>query len=170
VFNEVNINTRQLHRVSGAVLVFTTSLTIEFVRDDLTTSIPLYSTGSLLPNEGITFSIAVDGYLSFEKGAQVKLLEVGPYESTQISAQSFFKVAPADPFQPIIYSWGVISYYKPAVARIFFKNADGSEGMALMQSKFGHDYSTEEYARILVDGAPWLGIEGYPEFKTPDLE
>lgn len=104
LFNQANVSNRHCQSVKGRVLVWTTSLKIEYLTDDLTRSIPLYSRTSLLGGYGITFMVELDGFLTFDIGSFVRIIEVGPYEKPFFDASASTAVLISDTFPSFITS------------------------------------------------------------------
>ena len=100
MFNEINLGNRLRHFVRGRVLVFTTSPTVEFIDEQLTQSLTLWGNiDQPLPvAAALTFSVELSGWLSFEPGSQVKIVELAPYNRGHYSPADFTIVYPPDPY------------------------------------------------------------------------
>lgn len=108
MFNDSNVANRSRHFVRGRVLGFTTSRSVEFLTSDLTHSIPLYhSNGEHAAGEGLTFFLELNGFLTFDEGSEVKLIEVGPFSGGDFDPAKFKVVKSADPHTSVVYSWQV---------------------------------------------------------------
>lgn len=95
-FPNVSSDTRQRIRVRGRVLCFTTSLVVEYLEQNQKFSYPLYSHAGPYPAGcGLTFQVEVSGYLTFDQDAQVKLIELDPYQRFDFDPSRFVVSAPA---------------------------------------------------------------------------
>lgn len=102
MYNDVNIGDRLRKSVRGRVIVFTNSRVIEFLDEDLTQSIPLYSTDQIPERSGVVFSVELDGFLTFDGDAYVKIVELSPYVAPYFNPAAFAIVEVGDFYQPVI--------------------------------------------------------------------
>lgn len=103
MYAEANIN-RLMRPICGRVLCWTNSKIIEFLNRDLTQSVPLYSRGSYSAGQGLAFSVELDGFLTFDKGSFVKVMEVAPFKSVYFDPAAAAPVSIGDVFPSKILS------------------------------------------------------------------
>ena len=125
---DVNLSKRLRIPVRGRVLVFTTSLYVEYVNKQMTQSFPLYS--GAIPygfGFGLSFCVELDGFLTFDEASHNRIVELSPYKQFYYDprASAVVSFAPIV-FVPRIQSWrvasgsynspnGLVTVYHPAV-------------------------------------------------------
>lgn len=176
MYNEINTVNRLRRSVRGRVMVATNSKMIEFLSNDLTRGMPLYSVGGIQVNHVLVFTAELDGYLSFEPDAYVKILDVGPYVTHFFDPRLVAAVRICDPFTPIIFSAGIASGFtvpntNPAQSTHGFVLVDYAPNGADQRSLYFRFIEPQTAAAgnplaksIFVTGAKFLGLTAYPPY------
>lgn len=83
------------YRVNSRFFCATNSPTIGFMTESYTRNIPLYAVGNnwgiLNPLESVVFMAELNGYLLFEDGASVKIIELDEYKRSEFMPQTVTK-------------------------------------------------------------------------------
>lgn len=165
MFNDANVKHRHRERVKGRVLVFTTSANVEFLETNMRFSYPLWplqNSSGTNPDCGLTFVVELVGWLTFDEGAQVKILEVGPFVRAEYDPSAFALVRPADPSLSIIQSISPRNFNNDrfATCYVYLHQNNGSDLDVYVTSANGPLFR-EEWEKLLPVGSEWLGVDGY---------
>lgn len=117
---------RQLHRVCGRCLVQTNSISIDFVNNEKTQTVPLFHNGFHLTfSHANSFICELDGWLSVESGSVVEIITLGPYDRayfdarsvtmTQLSSDTSFKVVALSAYSTTVGVGTPLSYLTRSV-------------------------------------------------------
>jgi hypothetical protein len=168
MFNEANVSTRLRYPIGGRVLVFTTSIDVEYLTADYTRSIPLYwadGYASYQQGTGLTFMVEFeDGFLTFVEGSEVKIMELSPFRQADYNAQNFRITRPADPFIETITSV-YLEYPNPDgtnyTTQIGYSKQDGSTAYVEVASSANQALSQEVWEANWKVGDPWYMRPGF---------
>lgn len=172
MFNEANVDNRLRYPIRGRVIVFTTSLKVEFLEESLEYSYPLYSSAGPYPSaKALSFMVELDGFLTFDAGSQVKITELSPYEKAFFDPSFFTVVSPADPFYSRIVRTGEYNNSISAGGDLsYFSIQFTQEGLAdnyhYLKLKPGFHLTIQEAIALpeLQPGQLFLGANGYTQF------
>lgn len=168
MFNAANVNNRLRELVRGRVIVATTSKIVEFLDRKLKFSYPLYSVDQMPPGVMLTFCVEVDGFLTFDQDAEIKILpETAHFEKLHYDPTAFALVRTADPFVPLISNAYVGRYDGPnsSPSALYVSVQYGvnlSEEVYLNVDQDTYDYSKEPLSWFPI-GKPWFGMKNLPK-------
>lgn len=177
MYNEANIDGRDLRYINGRVLVNTNSPKVEYLTLDKTRTSALRSSSyGFQEKEVAVFIVELQGFLTFTPGSFVKLIDLGPFNQAFIDFNGLYYTAfVADPVPP-----------KVDQARPIYGNTaypDGTGRRTLVQvSVFDintNTYTYYEFANMVQagfyedsvllqafnPGSLWKGTGGYPGFQ-----
>jgi len=180
-FLDANVDNRLRERVRGRVIVATTSKIVEFLEDSLNFSYPLYSVVSIPDGYMLVFAVEVDGFLTFDKGSEVRISpELGAFERLQFDPTAFALVKAADPAGVIPAYRGKIISREPHAARydddlgdyvldkgtVYYEKSPGVTATAVFQFAGQQDGGPGRayFTNVFIPGELYKGDVGYPGF------
>lgn len=170
MFNEANVDNRSRHPVRGRVIVFTTSKVVEFLNKDLSVSIPLFSHPDPYPEKcGLVFMVELDGLLTFDEGSFYRVSdELASYERAYFDPNGAAVVRSGDVFNETVIVGAVYNYNDGICQVVVSYNSEAGRVDLIGQivSPLTNVSDAHELvASTFVEGRPWKGKYGYPDFQ-----
>lgn len=170
MFNETNVDNRLRRLVRGRVIVATTSLCVEYLSEQLTQSMPLYSLDDLPTGKLLVFCVELHGHLTFNKGSEVKIIELSPFVAGYFDPTAFALVSPADALYDtvagITFRYGQLAtnYVESIVITVLSYTTGITYQVVLMAKNYA--IPSADVARlaseVFAKGSQWRGSEYYP--------